>query len=68
MIFNFINPKIKKSTLTAIAHRIQNGEHRFYLGDYFYELNILNNVVRRRKQKQGYLPTSDWESVAKITR
>lgn len=68
MVFNFIDPNVSKATLTAIAHRIQNGEHRFYIGKYYYEFNPLNSVVRRREQEPGRTPTSEWKSVAKITR
>ena len=52
-----------KSTLSAIQRRLNNGEDRFFIGNYYYECDI-NGIIRRREQQCGYLPTSDWEKVA----
>lgn len=51
------------NTKTAIQKRINIGETRFFLGRYYYECDI-NGIIRRREQRRGYLPTSDWEFVA----
>lgn len=53
---------MKKTTITAIEKRISNNETRFYIGDYAYECEI-NGIVRRREQRPGCLPTSNWEFV-----
>lgn len=53
---------MKKTTITAIEKRIRNNETRFYIGDYAYECDI-NGIVRRREQRPGCLPTSNWELV-----
>nr|DAI30335.1 MAG TPA: Fibronectin-binding repeat [Caudoviricetes sp.] len=51
-----------KNTIKAIEKRIANGENWFYIGAYFYQVNI-DGTIRRREQKAGYTPTSDWELV-----
>ena len=53
---------MKKNTEKAIKKRLSSGETRFYIGKYYYEANI-NGMIRRREQKPGYLPTSNWELV-----
>lgn len=54
--------KITRNTLKAIQRRLDKGETRFYISAYWYEANI-NSIVRRREQRCGYTPTSDWELV-----
>lgn len=54
---------MKKNTITAIEKHIANGETRFYIGAYYYEVNV-NGMIRRREQCKGRTPTSDWELVA----
>ena len=53
---------MKKNTKAAVQKKLNNGEDRFYIGAYYYEANI-NGMIRRREQKAGQLPTSDWERV-----
>lgn len=53
---------MKKTTMNAIEKRIRNNETRFYIGAYAYECDI-NGIVRRREQRPGCLPTSNWELV-----
>lgn len=50
------------NTIKAINKRIQTGETRFFIGAYYYELNA-NGIFRRREQRVGYTPTSDWELI-----
>ena len=53
---------MNKNTEKAIKKRLSSGQTRFYVGDYYYEANI-NGMIRRREQKPGYMPTSDWQLV-----
>lgn len=53
---------MNKNTEKAIKKRLSSGETRFYIGKYYYEANI-NGMIRRREQKPGYMPTSNWELV-----
>lgn len=53
---------MNKNTIKAIEKRIANGENWFYIGAYFYEVHI-DGTIRRREQRAGYTPTSDWEIV-----
>ena len=53
---------MNKNTKKAIKKRLSSGETRFYIGKYYYEANV-NGMIRRREQKPGYLPTSNWELV-----
>lgn len=50
------------NTIKAINKRIHNGETRFFIGGYYYELDV-NGILRRREQVTGRTPTSDWELV-----
>lgn len=50
------------NTKNAIINRISSGEDRFFIGRYWYEANI-DGILRRREQRCGYTPTSDWERV-----
>lgn len=53
---------MKKQTAIAIQKRLTKGEDRFHIGAYYYECDI-NGIIRRREQRCGYLPTSDWERI-----
>lgn len=53
---------MKKNTITAILKHLNNGEHNFFIGGYYYEADI-NGRIRRREQVAGRTPTSDWELV-----
>ena len=53
---------MKRNTMNAIQKRLNNGETRFYIGAYYYECTM-SGFIRRREQKAGYTPTSDWERV-----
>ena len=53
------------NTSKAILRRAEYGEDRFFLGKYFYKIDI-DGVVRRREQKTGRTPTTDWETVTTI--
>ena len=55
---------MNKNTEKAIKKRLNKGQTRFYIGKYYYEANV-NGMIRRREQKPGYLPTSDWQLVCK---
>ena len=55
---------MKKNTKKAIKKRLSSGETRFYIGKYYYEANV-NGMIRRREQKPGYMPISDWQFVCK---
>lgn len=59
---------LNKTTAKAIENRITNGENRFYIGKYYYEVDRASGKIRRREQEAGRLPTSDWEIVATITK
>ena len=56
--------KMNKNTEKAIKKRLSSGETRFYIGKYYYEANV-NGMIRRREQKPGYMPISDWQFVCK---
>ena len=56
--------KMKKNTIKAIEKRINHGEDQFFIGAYFYQVNI-NGMIRRREQEAGRTPVSDWEVVAR---
>nr|DAJ94288.1 MAG TPA: hypothetical protein [Caudoviricetes sp.] len=47
----------------SVKNRIKNGELRFFMGAYYYEANE-NGILRRREQKQGRTPTSEWEVIS----
>lgn len=51
-----------KNTIKAIEKRINHDEDQFFIGAYFYQL-CDNGILRRREQRPGYLPVSDWELV-----
>lgn len=53
---------MKKQTMTAIQKRLNNGETRFFVGRYYYECNV-DGMIRRREQRPGYCPRSDWERI-----
>ena len=55
---------MNKNTKKAIKKRLSSGQTRFYIGKYFYEANV-NGMIRRREQKPGYMPISDWQFVCK---
>lgn len=59
---------LNKSTAKAIETRIMNGENRFYIGKFFYEVDTTSGKIRRREQEAGRTPTSDWKIVATITK
>ena len=56
--------KMKKNTIKAIEKRINHDEYQFFIGAYFYQVNI-NGMIRRREQEAGRTPASDWEVVAR---
>lgn len=53
---------MKKQTIAAIQTRLDNGETRFFIGRYYYECNV-NGMIRRREQRAGYAPITDWERI-----
>ena len=55
---------MNKNTEKAIKKRLGSGQTRFYIGKYYYDASI-NGMIRRREQKPGYMPTSDWQLVCK---
>jgi hypothetical protein len=56
---------ININSIYGIRTRLSKGETRFYIGKYYYEV-MPNGNLRRREQKAGYLPTSDWEVVGEF--
>lgn len=50
------------NTKNAITKRINSGETQFFVGRYCYEANC-NGILRRREQRCGCTPASDWERV-----
>ena len=59
---------LNKTTAKAIETRIMNGENRFYIGKFYYEVDRASGYIRRREQEAGRTPASDWETVATITK
>ena len=59
--------KISNNTIKAIQKRIDNGENGFYIGAYYYSVDTCNAWVRRREQRPGYTPSSDWERVCDLS-
>lgn len=55
---------MNKNTEKAIKKRLNSGQTRFYIGRYYYEANV-NGMIRRREQKPGYMPISDWQFVCR---
>lgn len=61
---------LTENTKTAIMNRINAGENRFFVGQYYYEVDVSGygentNIhrIRRREQVAGRTPTSDWAVV-----
>ena len=60
--------KIIKTTKDAIMKRVEAKETRFFVGRFFYEVELSDCYIvkiRRREQMVGRTPTSDWEVVLK---
>ena len=54
--------KISANTSKAIEARMSKGENRFYIGAYYYSVDL--SMIRRIEQNPGYTPTSEWQVVA----
>lgn len=53
---------MKKQTMNAIQNRLNKGLTSFHIGAYYYECSI-DGMIRRREQRPGYTPASDWERI-----
>ena len=54
--------KINANTRKAIEARMSKGGYGFYIGTYYYSVDLC--MIRRIEHKPGYAPASDWQVVA----
>lgn len=56
--------KVTANTIRAISRHIKLHEKNFYMGEFNYDCNI-DGTIRRRWQRPGHTPKSNWEIIAK---